>query len=491
MKTDNKASRRNFLASASALAGTTAMQGAFSRARAATRISDAEKWTHAMAAFGPRITCGEAHRKWISYLAARLSEIGLPAARYPVPVRYWEATAWSLEVTDRSGTVTSIPVANYVPYAGETSSEGISAELVDLGPGAAADYAGKDASGKIVLVDKTFPGDRSARDYIGPLIATFPPGLDVSRLSLVGRPASGGGNNISALLATAKTNGAAAAVVVLDLPPDAAKGQFTPHQQREIGMPALNLDRVQGARLRALMAAGPLSAKLVLQAKRDDGATADYLVAKLPGNGKYKGAVCLLTHTDGQNAIEENGGPAMLAIAKHFCGTAAARRDRDLYLIFSACHMKNGAENADPAAFLKMHPQIAKDIAVIFTIEHLGGKEWRVSPDKTSYAATGERDMWILGMTDNQTLKSISLDELGKRNFTKLLVTLPPRNLYGEGTYTKNDYPSIAAFADGEHLLQLWNDDKSATSLIDFDFMNEQVDFFTSLTGRFLSAPDF
>ena len=69
--------------------------------------------------------------------------------------------------------------------------------------------------------------------------------------------------------------------------------------------------------------------------------------------------------------------------------------------------------------------------------------------------------------------------------------SLPPRNLYGEGTQTKNDYPSVAAFADGEHLLQLWNDDKSATDLIDFAFMNEQVAFFTDLTGRYLSAPSF
>jgi hypothetical protein len=493
MTTNNTATRRAFLTSASVMASSVAMQGVMVRtaAFAATRMSDAEKWTHAMAALGPRITCGEAHRKWITYLASRLSEMGLNAARYPVPVRYWEATAWSLEATDHSGNVTSIPVANYVPYAGETSAQGISAQLVDLGPGAAADYTDKNVAGKIALVDKSFPGNRSAKDYIGPLIASYPPDLDVGRLSLVGRPASGGGNNISALLATAKENGASAAVVVLDLPPEAAARQFTPHQQREISFPALNLDRVQGAKLRALMAAGPVSARLVLQAKRDDGAMADYLVAKLPGNGKYKGAVCLLTHTDGQNAIEENGGPAMLAIAKHFCGVPAAQRDRDIYLIFSACHMKNGSENTDPAAFLKMQPAIAKDIAVIFTIEHLGGKEWRVSQDKAGYAATGERDMWILGMSDNQTLKSISLDELKKRNFTKLLVTLPPRNLYGEGTYTKNDYPSIAAFADGEHLLQLWNDDKSATSLIDFDFMNEQVDFFTSLTGRFLSAPNF
>ena len=187
-----------------------------------------------MAALGPRITCGEAHRKWITYLANTLSDMNLHVTRYPVPVRYWEATAWSLEVMDHLGKVTSIPVANYVPYAGETSPEGISSQLVDLGAATADTYTDKNVTGKIVLVDKTFPGDRSAKDYIGPLIATYPPDLDVSRLSLVGRPASGGGNNISVLLAMAKANGASAAVVVLDLPPEAAARQFTPHQQQEI-----------------------------------------------------------------------------------------------------------------------------------------------------------------------------------------------------------------------------------------------------------------
>jgi hypothetical protein len=131
-------------------------------------------------------------------------------------------------------------------------------------------------------------------------------------------------------LATAKTQGASAAIVILDMPPKAAARQFTPHQQREISFPALSLDRIQGARLRQLMAQGPVTANLVLQAKKDDGAMVDYVVAKLPGNGKYKGAVCLLTHTDGQNAIEENGGPALLAIAKHFSTISLAQRDRDV-----------------------------------------------------------------------------------------------------------------------------------------------------------------
>jgi len=51
---------------------------------------------------------------------------------------------------------------------------------------------------------------------------------------------------------------------------------------------------------------------------------------------------------------------------------------------------------------------------------------------------------------------------------------------------TSTSRPTRAA-----HLLQLWNDDKSATDLIDFALMNEQVAFFTDLTGRYLSAPSF
>ena len=152
--------KRTFLKSAASVA---VMQGILSRtaALAAAPMSDAEKWTHTMAALGPRITCGQAHRKWIDYLADTASSMKLEVTRYPVPVRYWEATAWSLDVTDGAGKVTNIPIANYVPYAGETPAQGISAPLADLGLGAADNYSGKDVAGKIVLVDKTFPGDRS------------------------------------------------------------------------------------------------------------------------------------------------------------------------------------------------------------------------------------------------------------------------------------------------------------------------------------------
>jgi hypothetical protein len=60
-------SKRSFLKSVSAVAGAAAGVPFFGTAFAAPLVSDAEKWTHVMAALGPRITCGEAHRKWITY----------------------------------------------------------------------------------------------------------------------------------------------------------------------------------------------------------------------------------------------------------------------------------------------------------------------------------------------------------------------------------------------------------------------------------------
>jgi hypothetical protein len=177
MERNRTGNRRSLLKSASVLICSALMEGIplGATALAAPAMSDAEKWTHAMAALGPRITCGQAHRKWIIYLANAVSGMGLQVKRYPVPVRYWEATAWSREVTDRAGKVTPIPVANYVPYAGETPAEGKTGRLADLGLGAAENYTDKDVTGKIVVVDKVFPGDRSVKDYIGPLIAAYHP----------------------------------------------------------------------------------------------------------------------------------------------------------------------------------------------------------------------------------------------------------------------------------------------------------------------------
>jgi len=88
-------------------------------------------------------------------------------------------------------------------------------------------------------------------------------------------------------LELARQRGAVAMVDVIDLPPREAAGQYSPHQQAYAGLPALHLDRDQGARLRTLLAQGPVDATLVLDATHRP-TTTDYLVAELPAAGGFR-----------------------------------------------------------------------------------------------------------------------------------------------------------------------------------------------------------
>ncbi|GAC1327697.1 MAG: hypothetical protein NVS3B11_25990 [Collimonas sp.] len=440
-----------------------------------------------MAAIGPRFTGGRAHRQWIDYLEKELTSIGLQPTRYPVPMHYWEAAAWSLKVTDGTGAVHDIPVAYYVPYAGETSAGGITAQLVDVGLGTPADYTAHNPAGKIVLIDRHYP-NISATNFVGPVYSTSPPEL-ASQLGTISyvRPWIGGVN-----LQQAKANGAVAAVVVLDLPPEAAVGQFTPHQQHQLDFPALNLDRVQGAKLRALMSNGPVTATLVLEAQRNDQSSIDFLAVKLPGSGKYRGAVAVLTHTDGQGASEENGAAAILSMARYFASVPQEQRARDIYFMLSATHMKPVEAGFSPQQWLNAHPDIKAEIVAAFTVEHLGAKEWDISADRTAYAATGKQEVCVLGIGNSDRLKSIASDTVQHSNLQRLVVTGPPPqgNLYGEATsmYVAG-LPSITLISGPSYLVQVSAD--GGIGLLDKSLMYDQVIFCTELVGNMVDSASF
>jgi len=494
--------RRTFLKSVSAMAGAATFSigttgcsgGAISEAATASGgpspLVDATllpKWVADMTAIGPRFTGGAAQSQWIDYLDSELTSFGLSPIRYPVPMHYWEATAWSLEITDSAGTVTDIPVAYYVPYAGETSADGITAQVLDVGPGTAANFSGLDATGKIVVMDRPYPA-MTAAQTLGPVFLTSPPefAAELGNISYV-RPWIGAPN-----LQQAKTQGAVAAIVVMDLPPEAAAGQFSPHQQEQLNMPALNLDRVQGAKLRALMSSGPVIAKLVLQAQRNDQASIEYLAAKLPGSGKYVGAVAVLTHTDGQDATEENGGAALLSMARYFASLPQKQRPRDIYFVFSATHMKPADAGFGPQSWLNTQPDIKAEIVAAFTVEHLGAMEWDISADKTSYAATGQQEVYVLGIGNSDRLKTIADDSLQNSNLQRLAVTGPPPagNLYGEATaWYLAGLPSITLMSGPSYLVQVARD--SNLGLINPTLMYDQVVFCTNLVTNMVASPNF
>ena len=88
--------------------------------------------------------------KWLIRIAAEMKRVGMKkVAKLPVPIHRWVFNGASVSV-DGGATVFEASSWGGVPG---TAPGGITAEVIDIGTGFAADYEGIDATGKIVLVD--------------------------------------------------------------------------------------------------------------------------------------------------------------------------------------------------------------------------------------------------------------------------------------------------------------------------------------------------
>ncbi|KPM51600.1 hypothetical protein ACG83_32555 [Frankia sp. R43] len=467
-------------------------------------------WVDRMTAVGPRHTGSAAHRGHIDDLERQLRGYGLTVTRHPTRLAQWLAGRWSLQVTDAGGTAWTLPVASYRPCSGETGPAGVTGPVVDLGPGdeaayqaAAGDSADAGASagagggggaagpltGAVVVVDA--PIARLRASVLTDLAyAVHPPTAraefaqeDYSRVWLGVPPAPD--------LATARAHGAVAMIEISGQSPALAAGQYTPHQQEHAGLPALRLDRESGARLRALLARGPARATLVLTADRRE-TTVDYLLARLPGAGPpgtRAGTVLVATHTDGQNAVEENGGPALCALAEYFSRFPAATRSRDLLFMFSPNHMTADGATVKPDAWLRAHPEITAGVEMALVAEHLGTLGWDDQGGTGPYRATGRTEPVAVAVGNSDTLRTLAQDEVRTSGLARAGIQKPFQNgLYGEGTFAyRLGIPTIAMITGPAYLLQVapgGNLDK-----LDRALLHQHTVFLASLLHRMMELP--
>jgi hypothetical protein len=443
-------------------------------------------WVEQMVDLGPRITGNRAHRRYLDFLHDRLDSSGLHVIRYPVPLDEWQARSWSLHVVDARRERHTIPVAFYRPHSGETAARGVTATVVDIGAGRDADYAGRDVQGRIVLADWSIPNLTAAvwttvADYVHPpSIAEELSHEPFARIWLgIPEPPD---------LALAKQHGAVAMIDVLDQSTPLARGQFSPHQQDHVGLPALHLDRAQGERLRGLMARGPLEATLVLDA-RVRRTTVDYLGATLHGSGSLPGSLLLMTHTDGQNGTEENGGPALLALARYLTNLPRRCRPRDVTLLFSPNHMTSTASTLKPDTWLRQHPEILQPVAMALVAEHLGALAWDDDPVTGRYRASGYSELAAIPVGNSEVLKRVAIEEVQAADLRRAAVVRPREGgLYGEGTFAyRLGVPTIAFITGPSYLVQVTDD--GDLDKLDRHLMHEQLVFLARVLSRMLNLP--
>jgi hypothetical protein len=434
-----------------------------------------------MVDMGPRYTGTAGHGAFVDWLERELDAAGVVMLpRDAEPLTIWEATGYGLELLEGAAKG-PVRVSGYYPRSQETGPGGVTGRLVDAGipplpslnldtdlatslPAALAAYPaaitswvqslggrlGASAQGSVMLVDVPLPLPLTAAAFL-PLATHLQwsghsvldwAAIDYKRPWLlpgvVGVP-----------LAPFKVLGAAAVVFILDVPYAALNGNYLPFEAGFEPIPALYVDRDTGAELRRAAATAP-RARLTLQATRRQG-TAPSLIGYLPGTSKADEAIIVDTHTDGEGFVEENGGVAMVHLARHFGSRPAAERLRRT-LVFSLWpgHMASGMKQLE--GVIEKHEDIVRSAAAAITMEHLGCSEWIETADK-GYHATGEAELLGIWTTQGKVFDIVKAQTV-KHDVPRAALLRPPVQFGVGGAFQNAGVPQVGYLAGPYYLLR-------------------------------------
>ena len=428
------------------------------------------EWTSWMAQMGPRHTGTHAHDAFVVWIRNRLRDLDVTVDVHTQTFEAWDAERWSLALVD--GPVEEpVEVSSYFNYSGATGPDGVVGPLVDVGRATPEEVAGADLAGAIAVVRQrtsiTLGELLTYARHVG-LDLDFSPEDDWSSIvrRSLGPPESrsdphafarlGFGIHLTPDLAPLAAAGAVGAVVVLeDASPDALRGQWAPILKPVQGLPALFVDSVVGARLHD-RAAERGQARLVLEATIGMRST-DQLVVDLPGSDLDDEVVLVVTHTDGPNAVDENGPVALVSLLKLFAGRRRGTHRRRFVFVFATGHCTAGVESV--SAVFGQRPDLLDRVAACLCIEHLGATEWLDSPD--GMVATGRSEPAVCYVSEDDRLVEATAAALDAHGVDNVWLARPlgKRFMLGEAAAPSLlGLPTVAYLPSPTYLLAMADD---------------------------------
>jgi hypothetical protein len=218
-----------------------------------------------------------------------------------------------------------------------------------------------------------------------------------------------------------------------DVSDDNAAYQYIPWSRPLQGIPALWVGRESGASLRELSTKGA-TATLTLEATLVPGTRSDALIAVLQGSSSEE-VLVIHTHTDGTNAIEENGGLGIVALAKYFAKLPVSSRNRTLVFVLVPGHFAR-AYVPSMNGFVDRHPDIVRNAAGALCIEHLGCREWKDN-SAMEYRPTGKDELSLV-MTNVASATDIVLAGVAGTADRRGVLLKTEGGFSGEGRFLAN-----------------------------------------------------
>ena len=403
---DSGLSRRDLIAGGSAaglalaLGGTGAASGLTGPRRTAkarrvspkrfTTASQLRKWQRELDRMGLRSPANPANEAYIDLLRERLEAAGVNQLRTErVPITRWTAKDWSLRVAD-GASPGEVATASFINYSGMTGPDGVTGRLVYVPSGETP--APGSLAGCVALFDvplRLIPNpafqtiayevyDPRGRLDPNDNFAQWQPGQSRQMLDKV------------------QTAGAIGAVGIVDLPADLADGGLYPYDGVLRSVPGVFVNRENGARLRSAADAGS-SVTVVLRASVRDTYSRN-LVGIIPGRSRE--LMLLNSHTDGPNAIEDNGPNAIVAMCRYLTRLPRRVLPRTILVSLTTGHFCGAAGQE---AFIDRHAEdLLPRVAGALTLEHLGAL--KLVPGETTSTPTGNSETGLFFMPETSAL---------------------------------------------------------------------------------------
>lgn len=420
-------------------------------------------------ALGPRETASPEHVRFVERIADELTALGRQVRRDTHTFDRWSVpgTGCALTVHDTAGGNLAIPVASAYPYSGLTGPAGVTGPLQFVRCGAR--WSG--VRGKIAVIETPDPSVpvRLLLDDVGHLPAGaggFPESYRHPVLSAkVFGPNLAAARAAGAIGVVAVWQGATAAQVA---------GQYVPYDLPYRDIPAIWVAGEHGQQLLDNARRGS-RATLTLDATLFPASTVDTVWTVVEGETTAE-SILVATHTDGGNAVEENGALGVLELVRLFA--AGLRPKRTLVFVFLAAHLRIPAvtdRGLAMTAWLEAHPEwwsgegtAARAVAGL-VIEHLGALvRARQRPGEPV-----DSEVELIYAT-NAAMQDVARKSWIGRQRGEALLARPTLVHLGEGQplYHKG-IPTIALASVPAYLLEA-----TTADVVDTDLMNEQIGTF-------------
>jgi len=348
----------------------------------------------------------------IAYLESKLKEYGFSDVRVEKSnFDYWEPVNWGITV--QPGTAASWqPESFYVPYSGPAMQGGTEAEVVYVGNITKPNL--QDVKNKIVLVDIP-PTDVSWDQMKLFSYMAYEPEKMLKGWS---HPYPiGWMMKYDTFYSKIEPQQPAGIIGILQGYPDMGKfTYYAPYEGILRNIPSMYLMQSAGDKLKAQLAAGKTSVKLVLDAKvASKGGESANVYAVLPGQSDK--IIIFHSHHDSpwKSGVEDSSGVGMvLALAEYYSKLPLADRPYTMMFLFTGGHMVGGATDVD---FVEKHQSDILPIAMYdIAIEH-------IADDYLPPAApTGNAEPRGVFITENPVTVSLYAKSVADAGLSRTLV---------------------------------------------------------------------